>query len=110
MKYSVDRRVGCIAVINNTIPPPSNGLHSDNCHVIKYWHGYWLPNSVFYSCTQEVGGSWRIANFITRRAEKLCQKLNAEEKNKLVVQPPNDMEEEKTTEKNKPQLFDKRYL
>lgn len=80
MKYSIDQRVGCIAIINNTIPAPSNGLHFNDCNVIKYWHGYWLPNSEFYSCIKEIGGSWRVAAFIIRRAKKLCQKLNIKEK------------------------------
>ena len=79
MKYSVDQRVGCIAIIDNIISAPSNGLHRDDAHVVKYWHGYWLPNLNLNKQIENCDGNWRVAKFIIKRAEKLCQKLNTEE-------------------------------
>lgn len=40
MRYKVDLRVGCVAVIDTTIGRPSNVLHEDDKDVLFFRHGY----------------------------------------------------------------------
>jgi hypothetical protein len=71
MKYKVDERVGCIAIIRN-ISPLSNGLHSDDFHVVQYWHGYNMENKLFgqeHIC-------WHVPGRLRKRAYRLCARKN----------------------------------
>jgi hypothetical protein len=70
-RYKVDERVGCIAILDTDIPTPSNGLHSDDRHSVKYWQGVNL-----YKCYNNQT-MWHVPVFLRRRARKLCYAMNA---------------------------------
>ena len=69
MRYEVDQRSGCIAVIDTTIPVPSPGLHSDDPHVVWFSHGY--PEADPYP-------HWHIRGIDRLRAYRRAHELNQE--------------------------------
>ena len=77
--FKIDRRVGCIAIIDTRILPPSNGLHKRDPHVIWYRRGFWLPNMTAYTYDNEpavLASAWHIPKFRIKMAKRLCDKMN----------------------------------
>ena len=69
-RYSIDERVGCIAIIDTDIKADSSGLHHYDNHIVKFWYGINLYK--YY------GGltHWHVPNFLKKRAVKICSELN----------------------------------
>lgn len=75
MRYIVDKRNGCVAVIDTEHPRykdpdyRSNGLDPDLAYVVKYWGGLRIPGT----------GQWTISPMDVETAEKLADELNKKE-------------------------------
>jgi len=72
VRYEVDERVGCIAIIDNVIGTDSNGLHSYDEHIIKYWQGVNMSGKLIGSPY-----IWHVPSFLVKRAMKMCCAMNA---------------------------------
>lgn len=60
-KYAIEKRVGCIAVIDTTIGRPGPGLHRDDRDVVGYWSGYWRQ------------GCWHVSRKSEREAKRFIK-------------------------------------
>ena len=72
MKYEVDERGGCIAVVRTDTAPPSEGLHSSDHHIIKYWLGVDVAGKIHgkpHVC-------WHVPGYRVKRAHRVCDSLN----------------------------------
>lgn len=70
--YGVDVRVGCVAIIRKDVKPPSLGLHFDDYHVVKYWHGVNMTGKLFGMPYV----TWHVPQYMVRRAKRIAEKYN----------------------------------
>lgn len=70
-RYEVDERGGCIAVIDTTIEPPSQGLHEYSAHVVWFHMGEWTVYG-------PMAGGWNVPQDTIDAAHVECARLNAE--------------------------------
>ena len=68
-KYAVDQRGGCIAVIRTDIEIDWDGLHPNDCHVIKFWQGYSIDKKTGFM-------EWDVHEKDVKAAYELCCQLN----------------------------------
>lgn len=79
-RYFVDKRVGCISVLDRTkIDTEHAGLSSESEGVVKYWDGYQKMKTC-PTCDHESFNGWAVKDEYVSEAENLCKELN--EKNK----------------------------
>ena len=64
MKYKIEERVGCIAVVEDSFD--KNGLHPNMEGVIAYWRGKYTLHG------------WKVAEWQQFKAYRLCNMLNGE--------------------------------
>ena len=79
MRYEIDQRVGCIAVVDTEVKSNSDGLHPDTPGVAKYWHGY-QDIITCKECGHIKPSDWKIEDSDIKEAKELVEKLNKEEK------------------------------
>lgn len=77
VRYIVDERIGCIAVVDTLHPafPSGNGLHFDYDEVVAYWT----------KMDENVKGAVDENRLTVEFARRLCTRLNAERSN-LTIQ------------------------
>jgi hypothetical protein len=75
-RYKVDRRVGCIAVIDTTIESDCPGLHPDSIGVVKYWSGRRIEHKC-PTCGHVSHSEWEVPEETVKEAQKLCDELNS---------------------------------
>jgi hypothetical protein len=64
VRYALDERVGCVAVIDTTVEAPSPGLHRTDRHVVAYWSGRWRA------------GAWQVRPKVRELAASRCREMN----------------------------------
>lgn len=67
MKYAIEERVGCIAIIDVEIGRPGPGLHHDDADIIEYRAGKWKR------------GKWIVPRRIKKEIRKEYKRLEAKE-------------------------------
>ena len=91
-RYFVDRRVGCVAVRDNTKlsqvlfqgeepVEEGPGLHPDMASVVKFWHGKLVPDEdrdPYRGHTGQVGTYWEVSDEDVGAAIELCDRLNGQ--------------------------------
>ena len=77
MRYYIDERSGCIAVMDTSrVNPFNNGLHEDSPGVVKYWQGHQVE-STCPTCKHTRGAGWEINDEDRVSAHTICDELNA---------------------------------
>lgn len=75
MRYEVDCRGGCVAVVDTEHPcfPSGNGLHASYPEVVRFWMG---------KRTGDLECPWMVSERTQRKAERLCGRLNRRKREK----------------------------
>lgn len=77
-RFYIDRRGGCIAVLDRTLADPEHypGLHEDTPGVVWFRLGILVPNPPCPTCGHSVGTHWEVLQQDVEYAEIVCQKRN----------------------------------